>query len=97
MLHSLFQKAAGELLKCGFTHYCKLFSHKPSNDHVYLPFGTGMPKSATFYIAGFATSTVFIGHYPIQSPNRRIIEETGEMSVVEHLSVENELLKNTIK
>ena len=105
-IHSLFQTADGELLECGNNRYGQLFSREPSYDSVYLPVDTGLPKSATFCAAGFCTSAVFMGHDPMQSPNRRIIEETGEnieKSEIARLSAENarlkkenESLKNTI-
>ncbi|KAK8895401.1 hypothetical protein M9Y10_023864 [Tritrichomonas musculus] len=103
-LNSLFQTVEGELFECGSNKYCQLFSRKPSNDLVYLPVNTGLTEKATFCVEGYYTSAVFIGHDPIQSPNRRIIEETDELDEVARLSAENAILKeengslkNTIK
>lgn len=75
------------------THVFQFFNRKPRKYCIYLPVDTRLPNSATFFVASRFTSAVFIGHDSIQSPNRRLIQESGELSDIARLSTENVRLK----
>lgn len=77
--HSLFQTDEGKVLACGPNKHGQLFSKKPSTEIVYYPTETEITKNATFCIAGYLVSAVFIGCDPVNSPNRPVLkQETKE-------------------
>lgn len=69
--HSLFQTNEGKILACGRNECGQLLGRDPSDECVYLPRETTVTKDATFCVAGNGISAVFIGHEPLNSPNRR--------------------------
>ena len=71
---SLFITSEGKVLACGHNRYGQLLTTKPSSE-VYTPIETTISGGASFCIAGFNVSFVFVGtEPPPNTPNRRIIE-----------------------
>lgn len=89
MSHSLFQTEGGQILECGSNAYGELIGRPPCRDSFWIPEDTGITKDVTFCIAGNCISAVFINHDPLRSPNRRIMQKSGNISEVSHSFVDN--------
>lgn len=72
--HSLFKTESGKILACGSNYNGQLINGEQCEDFVYLPIETDVEKGATFCVAGFGFSSVFLGYDPSNSPNRRVIQ-----------------------
>lgn len=73
--HSLFQTDDGRILACGSNRCGELIGSQPTKMCFYSPVETGVDRGATFCVAGWEISAVFIGCDPLRSPNRRIQTE----------------------
>ncbi|KAK8838286.1 hypothetical protein M9Y10_035709 [Tritrichomonas musculus] len=62
--HSLFLTSENKVLACGSNYYGQLLLSSPSKEDVYLPVETTITSGATFAIAGYSTSAVFVGIPP---------------------------------
>lgn len=74
MNHSIFETFDGRILCCGDNRCGQLICHELSNEPVYTPIDTGIKEKASFCVAG-DSSSVFINHDPLKSPNSRILIE----------------------
>ena len=71
--HSLFETREGKILSCGWNICGQLFLSNGEGEIIYLPRETSITNGATFCIAGWSLSVIFIvGEPPPNTPNRRI-------------------------
>ena len=71
--HSLFETREGKILSCGRNDCGQLLLNSGPGEDVYSPTETTITGGATFCIAGFDVSSVFIDRSPpANTPNRRI-------------------------
>ncbi|KAK8840455.1 hypothetical protein M9Y10_030660 [Tritrichomonas musculus] len=75
MNHSLFETFDGKILSCGDNRSGQLIGLELSNDPVYSPSDTGIKEKVCFCVAGGDSSSVFLNHDPLKSPNRQILIE----------------------
>ena len=74
--HSLFETQEGKILSCGHNYNGELLLSSNAGDKVSSPRETMITSGATFCIAGFRISYVFIGgDPPPNTPNRRIQQQ----------------------
>lgn len=75
--HSLFETSEGIILSSGGNMSGELLTSEPSEEYAYLAKQTEINGGSTFCVAGMGISAVFIGHDPLKSPNRRIIQKNS--------------------
>lgn len=72
-LHSLFETSDGQILSCGCNENGQFFLKNKFSKDVYLPNETKIIEGATFCVAGYRLSAVFIGiNPPPNMPNMKI-------------------------
>ncbi|WP_334089870.1 RCC1 domain-containing protein, partial [Helicobacter typhlonius] len=73
--HSLFETREGKILACGYKGFSCLLLSSDTHENVYSPTETTITDSAAFCIAGYCSSTVFIGGDPPPNTPNRLIEK----------------------
>lgn len=84
--HSLFRTENGKILACGSNYSGQLLNKEQSEEFFYLPIETDIQSEATFCVAGFGCSSVFINYDPLNSPNRRLVNKKVTIQVDKDLT-----------